>query len=44
LDLGGGMSRTSWGIAFTAVAVLMLLTLGAFWAMKPKELAGDRGA
>ena len=43
LDLGGGMSRASWSAAFLAVAVLMLLTLLAFWIIRPRELAGDRG-
>ena len=42
LDVGG-MSRTSWGWAFLAVAVLMLLALAAFWAMRPRELEGDAG-
>jgi MFS family permease len=44
LDLGGGMSRASWGAAFLAVAFLMLLALLAFWLIRPRELAGDRGA
>jgi MFS family permease len=43
LDLGGGMSRGSWGAAFLAVAILMLLALVAFWLLRPRELAGDRG-
>ena len=43
LDLGGGMSRASWSAAFLAVAVLMLLALLAFWIIRPRELAGDRG-
>ena len=43
LDLGGGMSRAAWGAAFLAVAVLMLLALAAFWLIRPRELAGDRG-
>lgn len=42
LDLGGGMSRTSWGLAFASVAALMLAALVAFWWIRPKELAGDR--
>ena len=41
LDLGGGMSRTTWGLAFLAVAALMLVTLAIFRAMRPRELAGD---
>ena len=43
LDLGGGMSRMSWSAAFLAVAVLMLAALAAFWVLRPRELAGDRG-
>lgn len=42
LDLSGGMSRMAWGAAFLAVAVLVLLELGLFWFMRPRELAGDR--
>jgi predicted MFS family arabinose efflux permease len=37
------MSRAAWGAAFLAVAVLMLLALAAFWLLRPRELAGDRG-
>lgn len=43
LDLGGGMSRGSWSAAFLAVAILMLLALTAFWLLRPRELAGDKG-
>jgi len=43
LDLSGGMSRPAWGMAFLAVAVLMALALAAFWKIRPRELAGDRG-
>jgi predicted MFS family arabinose efflux permease len=43
LDLGGGMSRTSWGLAFLSVAILMTAALAVFWTIKPRELAGDRG-
>jgi MFS family permease len=43
LDLAGGMSRAAWGAAFLVVAVLMLLALTAFWLIRPRELAGDRG-
>lgn len=43
LDLAGGMSRAAWSAAFLAVAVLMLLALVAFWLLRPRELAGDRG-
>jgi predicted MFS family arabinose efflux permease len=44
LDLAGGMSRAGWGAAFLAVAVLMLLALVAFWLLRPRGLAGDRGS
>lgn len=43
LDLSGGMSQTAWGIAFLSVAVLMVLALVTFWAIRPRELEGDRG-
>ena len=43
LDLAGGMSRIAWGAAFLAVAFLMLLALGAFLWIRPREVAGDRG-
>jgi predicted MFS family arabinose efflux permease len=43
LDSAGGMSRAAWGAAFLAVAILMLLALAAFWLIRPRELAGDRG-
>jgi MFS family permease len=43
LDLAGGMSRASWAAAFLSVAALMLLALAAFWLIRPRELAGDRG-
>lgn len=43
LDLAGGMSRVAWGAAFLVVAILMLLALAAFWLIRPRELAGDRG-
>lgn len=44
LDLAGGMSAAAWGAAFLAVAALVLLAVSAFWLMRPRELAGDRGA
>ena len=43
LDLAGGMSRVAWSAAFLVVAILMLLALVAFWLIRPRELAGDRG-
>jgi predicted MFS family arabinose efflux permease len=42
LDRGGGMSPISWGLAFLAVGVLMLVALVVFWLIRPRELAGDR--
>lgn len=42
LDLSGGMSPFGWGMAFLVIAVLVLLSLVAFLAMRPMELAGDR--
>jgi predicted MFS family arabinose efflux permease len=44
LDLGGGMSRLSWSLAFLSVAVLMLIALITFVVIRPRELAGDRSA
>ncbi len=44
LDLAGGMSRMAWGAAFLAIAMLVLLELIVFRLMRPRELAGDRGA
>jgi MFS family permease len=43
LDLAGGMSPWSWGLAFLLVAVLMALALAAFLIIRPRELEGDRG-
>jgi len=43
LDLAGGMSPWSWGLAFLAVALSMLLVLLVFVAIRPRELEGDRG-
>ncbi len=43
LDLGGGMSRMAWGLAFLAVALVILGGLAAFWRMRPRELPGDAG-
>lgn len=44
LDAMGGMSQPGWGSAFGLIAVLMMAALGAFIAIRPRELAGDRGA
>ena len=43
LDLAGGMSPMAWGLAFLAVAVLMLIALAAFLMMRPANLAGEHG-
>jgi predicted MFS family arabinose efflux permease len=42
LDLGGGMSRATWGAAFMVIASLSLIGLAVFWLMRPRGLAGDR--
>jgi len=44
LDALGGMSRLSWSVAFGLIAVLMVLALGAFTVMRPRELGGDKEA
>ena len=38
------VARSPGALAFLAVAVLMLLALAVFWLIRPRELAGDRGA
>ena len=43
LDLSGGMSSAAWASAFSLVAAFTLGGLIAFWIMRPRELAGDRG-
>jgi predicted MFS family arabinose efflux permease len=43
LDLSGGMSQLGWGLSFLSVAVLMALSLITFWAIRPRELEGDKG-
>ena len=43
LDLSGGASPMAWGLAFASVSALMLVALIAFWWIRPRELAGDRG-
>jgi predicted MFS family arabinose efflux permease len=42
LDWQGGMSVSAWAVAFTLIAVLMLLALAAFLLLRPGALAGDR--
>jgi predicted MFS family arabinose efflux permease len=44
LDLGGGMSSVAWAAAFTLIGALMLVGLLAFFLMRPRALAGDRGS
>ena len=44
LDYSGGMSVAGWRASFLAVGALMLLALIAFLTMRPREVAGDRGA
>ncbi|MGE0848422.1 MAG: MFS transporter [Hyphomicrobiaceae bacterium] len=43
LDLSGGMSQFGWGMSFLSVAILMVLALITFWAIRPRELEGDSG-
>ena len=43
LDLSGGNSSASWGLAFLTVAVFALTALAVFCFMRPRELSGDRG-
>jgi len=42
LDLSGGMSQRAWGLSFLAVALLMAFALVTFWAIRPRELEGDK--
>jgi predicted MFS family arabinose efflux permease len=42
LDLSGGMSAFGWGMAFLVIAVLGLIAVVTFLAMRPAALAGDR--
>ncbi len=44
LDLGGGMSRFSWSLAFLAIGGLSIVALITFWTIRPQEVAGDRPA
>ena len=44
LDVAGGMSRAAWTAAFLLIAALMLCALIVFRVMRPRDLAGDRGA
>jgi MFS family permease len=42
LDLGGGMSALSWGLAFLHNAVIGLIGRFAFVTLAPRDLVGDR--
>lgn len=42
LDLGGGMSPTTWGVAFLVIAAMVAIALTGFIALRPRELEGDR--
>jgi MFS family permease len=43
LDWAGGMSPLGWGLAFMHVAAISLLGQIAFIALRPGDLAGDKG-
>jgi MFS family permease len=43
LDMSGGMSTMGWGLAFLHVAVVALIGQLGFIALRPRDLAGDRG-
>lgn len=42
LDLAGGASPLAWGIAFAVIALVMLVGLAIFTALKPRGLEGER--
>jgi predicted MFS family arabinose efflux permease len=42
LDWGGGGTASAWSAAFGMVAVIMMVSLVLFLAMRPRGLAGDR--
>ncbi|HUS98330.1 MAG TPA: MFS transporter, partial [Hyphomicrobiaceae bacterium] len=42
LDAAGANSPTAWGMAFAAIALLMVLALAVFAFMRPRGLPGDR--
>ncbi len=44
LDMLGGETVRNWGLAFAHLAAIMLIGPLALMILKPKELAGDRGA
>src|SRR5262245_57204306 len=43
LDWSGGMSPVGWGLAFLHVAAIALIGQVAFIALRPRDVAGDRG-
>jgi predicted MFS family arabinose efflux permease len=44
LDAGGGMARQAWAAAFFVIALLSVIGLILFAAMRPSGLAGDRSS
>ena len=44
LDLAGGMSSLAWGLAFSMVAGMVVLSLATFLILRPDELAGDQNS
>src|SRR4051812_27880845 len=44
LDAGGGMARQAWAAAFLVIALLSVIGLILFAAMRPSGLAGDRSS
>ena len=42
LDAAGANSPAAWGMAFAAIALLMVLALAVFTFMRPRGLPGDR--
>lgn len=42
LDLRGGNPAAAWATVFTAIAILMLISLAVVLIMRPSALAGDR--
>lgn len=41
LDLMGGNSATSWGLAFSIIGICSLLAMVIFVSLRPRELAGE---
>tara|TARA_B100000809_G_C14634126_1_gene349707 strand:+ start:58 stop:198 length:141 start_codon:yes stop_codon:yes gene_type:complete len=44
LDLAGGISSLAWGLAFSMVAGMVVLSLATFLILRPDELAGDQNS